>query len=373
MVKPAVTVLIDTYNHERFIEEAIVSVLEQDFPAAEVDVLVVDDGSTDRTPEIVRKFEPRVRLLRKVNGGQASAFNVGIPETRGEIVAFLDGDDWWAKEKLSVVMNYLAGRRHIGIVGHGIHQFDSDTGQATATIPQHAREISFDTVSNGKLFRQMMCFFGTSRVTIRRNVLSRVLPVPESLVVEADEFLSIMSAAYSASGLIQQPLTFYRLHADNLFQVRTKDEVKQRRIQKVLTALAEELRIRLDSAAIPPEIIEAVVQPLDVGSRRLRLMLDGGTRWEAFRAERAEFQISYKQSSPAYWLFKGLVLACTLTIPPKNFYRLREWYSRSNWRRIRSILGEPVPNAEIHSELSPVEPNSQKKPAGKTREASGVR
>lgn len=61
---PAVTVLIDTYNHERYIEEAIVSVLEQDFPRAEMEILVVDDGSIDRTPEIVRKFAPDVRLIQ---------------------------------------------------------------------------------------------------------------------------------------------------------------------------------------------------------------------------------------------------------------------------------------------------------------------
>ncbi|MGH9707372.1 MAG: glycosyltransferase, partial [Candidatus Acidiferrales bacterium] len=53
MKNPAVTVLIDTYNHERFIEQAIVSALEQDFPSADVEILVIDDGSTDRTPEIV--------------------------------------------------------------------------------------------------------------------------------------------------------------------------------------------------------------------------------------------------------------------------------------------------------------------------------
>src|ERR1700745_3162605 len=105
---PAATILIDTYNHERFIEEAIVSALEQDFPRAETDILVVDDGSTARTPEIFRKFQPHWRLLQKTNGGQASAFNTGIPEARGEVVALLDGDDWWAKKKLSIVMDYLA-------------------------------------------------------------------------------------------------------------------------------------------------------------------------------------------------------------------------------------------------------------------------
>jgi glycosyltransferase involved in cell wall biosynthesis len=122
MLIPTVTVLIDTYNHERFIEEAIVSALEQDFPRGEMEILVVDDGSTDRTAEIVRKFRPQVRLIQKTNGGQASAFNTGIPETQGEIVAFLDGDDWWAKEKLSTVADYLAARPHIGIVGHGIYE-----------------------------------------------------------------------------------------------------------------------------------------------------------------------------------------------------------------------------------------------------------
>src|ERR1700747_3867695 len=155
MLKPTVTVLIDTFNHERFIDEAILSVLEQDFPRAEMEIVVVDDGSTDRTAEIVRKFAPDVRLIQKTNGGQASAFNAGIPEARGDIVAFLDGDDWWTKEKLSVVMDYLAARPHIGVVGHGIYEVDSDTGNMNATIPQRVREIRFDSVEDGRFFRQM--------------------------------------------------------------------------------------------------------------------------------------------------------------------------------------------------------------------------
>src|SRR5260370_19566717 len=115
-----VGVLIDTYNHERFVEQAVVSVLEQDFPDAEREIIVVDDGSTDGTSEIVKKFEPRVRLLRKMNGGQASAFNAGIPECKGEIVAFLDGDDWWAPGELQAVAGALSREPSIGVVAHGL-------------------------------------------------------------------------------------------------------------------------------------------------------------------------------------------------------------------------------------------------------------
>jgi cellulose synthase/poly-beta-1,6-N-acetylglucosamine synthase-like glycosyltransferase len=68
----SVSVLIDIYKHERFIEKSIISVPEQDFPPSEREIIVVDHGLTDRTPEIVRGFEPSLRYIRKENGGRAS-------------------------------------------------------------------------------------------------------------------------------------------------------------------------------------------------------------------------------------------------------------------------------------------------------------
>src|SRR3989441_12146669 len=134
--KQFASVLIDTYNHERFIEQAIVSVLEQDFPASEREIIVVDDGSTDRTLEIVKKFEPQVRLLRKENGGQASAFNAGIPECKGEIIAFLDGDDWWARNKLERVVASMSADLAIGMVGHAIVESFEDGTERVVALEQ---------------------------------------------------------------------------------------------------------------------------------------------------------------------------------------------------------------------------------------------
>src|ERR1700675_1507726 len=164
MTRPALTVLVDTYNHERFIEEAIVSVLEQNFPATETEILVVDDGSTDRTPEIVKKFEPRVRLLRKENGGQASAFNAGIPECKGEIIAFLDGDDWWAPNKLTRVGQAMAADQSVGIVGPGIVNVQRDGGEQ-AEILREGLRFQANTVAGACLFRRRGAFLGTSRMT----------------------------------------------------------------------------------------------------------------------------------------------------------------------------------------------------------------
>jgi glycosyltransferase involved in cell wall biosynthesis len=82
MKAPFFTVLIDTYNYGKYIEEAVSSALAQEFPAEEREILLVDDGSTDDTQERLGKFGEAIRYLRKPNGGQASAFNFGFEHAR---------------------------------------------------------------------------------------------------------------------------------------------------------------------------------------------------------------------------------------------------------------------------------------------------
>src|SRR5258706_16058937 len=93
MRMPVVTVLITTYNYGRFLEEAIESVVSQDYPQDRVQIVVVDDGSPDDTAEGVKRYESRIEHFYQANGGQASPLDLGMAKARGEIVALLDAGD----------------------------------------------------------------------------------------------------------------------------------------------------------------------------------------------------------------------------------------------------------------------------------------
>jgi glycosyltransferase involved in cell wall biosynthesis len=119
-----------------------VSVIEKDFTSNDYEIVVVDAGSTDRTPEIVRKFAPRVRLLSKKNGGQASAFNAALSELRGEIIAFLVGDDWFARMKLTAVMRVFEENPEAGGVAHGFYEFDEESNEARVRAPKSHNSLN---------------------------------------------------------------------------------------------------------------------------------------------------------------------------------------------------------------------------------------
>ena len=352
MATPSVSVLIDTYNHERFIEQAIVSVLEQDFPSSEREILVVDDGSTDNTAALVEKFRPQVRYLRKANGGQASAFNAGIPEARGKIVAFLDGDDWWAKDKLSTVLEVMAKNPEVGAVGHGYYEAHDGVLPPRTVVPKARYRLHLGDVDTARLFSSLRGFLGTSKMTIRKSILDRVLPIPEGLVIEADEYVFTLAPAIADAIVLDRPLFHYRFHSNNLFHFQSNDPSKRRRKYNVLKVLLRTLPPRLAELGVSREVVTEVLEPLSVDAARMGLSLDGGKPWHTFVAERAAFRLSYQRASVGYRLFKGAVLALTLLLPPRRFYRLRDFYAANGLRKLRNVLGEPTTAAPVREQTT---------------------
>jgi glycosyltransferase involved in cell wall biosynthesis len=109
---PLVSVVIPAYNAAWCVRKAIDSVLAQDFH--DFEVIVVDDGSTDRTAAVLAAYGDTIRVVSQRNGGLSSARNAGIRAARGELVAFLDADDWWLPGKLSLQVDLMAARPEVG-------------------------------------------------------------------------------------------------------------------------------------------------------------------------------------------------------------------------------------------------------------------
>ena len=359
MTTPLVSVLIDTYNHERFIEEAIQSVLSQDFPASEREILVVDDGSTDRTPEILAKFASQIRILRKSNGGQASAFNHGIPECRGEIVAFLDGDDWWAPDKLTRVTSAFAAEPQLGFVGHGIIAVYPD-GLRRTDILRDGFYFQANDLAGARLFRTRCSFMGTSRMTIRRTLAQTILPIPNEIRIQADEYIYTLASVLMPMRILPEALTCYRVHADNGFYLLNLDPEKLRRMQKSLAALADSLLKRLAQLGIDPDVSRTLLEYTDATSEQLRLGLDGGWPWETVRTEWKVYRVTHPDAPPAHRVFKSFALLGALFVPPKKFYQAQRALSQSGlYRRLRERW-LPFPKMEhIESDRKPSQRSSR--------------
>jgi len=113
-VRFSVSAIIPVYNGERFLAEAVASVLRQRHRPLEV--IVVDDGSTDGTAAVIAGLGDAVRVVYQPNQGPAAARNAGLELARGDVIAFLDADDWWSEDKLQIQLAHLADDPQVEIV-----------------------------------------------------------------------------------------------------------------------------------------------------------------------------------------------------------------------------------------------------------------
>ena len=239
MTIPPITVLITTYNYGRFVEQAIDSVLSQDFPLDQVQIVVVDDGSTDDTSERVKKYGPRVEYFYKPNGGQASALNFGFSKARGEIIALLDADDFCLPGKLARIAEAFQKDPALGMVYHRLREWHTKTDTYT--------ELAFLPVSGD--IRTARDFFlsyvpyPTSAIAFRRSCLAPFLPIPEKIRMLADCFPVALMAFRAPVLAVPDFLTMYRIHEENSYYASDQDmptDVRRARLrmwQIVISAL----------------------------------------------------------------------------------------------------------------------------------------
>jgi len=207
--QPLVSILINNHNYGRFVAEAIQSALGQSYPKTEL--IVVDDGSTDASCQVirsyVRRYPNRVRAIYQENGGQASAMNRGFQACRGDIVCFLDSDDYWFGEKVAKVVQL---HRDHDVVQHNLLQ----NGQRyrllvnTGDLQRFLREFG--------LIRSCV---PTSAISFSRPLLEMIMPLPEEeLRMCADAYLRCAAVYHAQPASLDECLGVYRLHGNNGWQ-----------------------------------------------------------------------------------------------------------------------------------------------------------
>jgi glycosyltransferase involved in cell wall biosynthesis len=152
---PTVSVVIPTYNYGRFISMAIDSALGQTLPPMEI--IVVDDGSTDDTAEVCARYGGKIRYIRKENGGPSSARNAGIAAATGDLIALLDADDRWLPEKLALQIPFFSEEK-VGLVHGGSRVFDHDTGATLCELPGKDA-LDFHQILRWNLISAPTCVF----------------------------------------------------------------------------------------------------------------------------------------------------------------------------------------------------------------------
>jgi glycosyltransferase involved in cell wall biosynthesis len=183
MYAPLISVIIPVFNGERFIQAAIESVLSQTYE--KIEVIVVDDGSTDHTPEKLRVYSGRIKIIALENSGTPSVpRNLGCAEAKGQFIAFLDHDDTWQSDKLRQIVEILEKNRDVGFLFSDFNRFEWRTGSRFALSNSQINPFIYDEV---KMIRWVdHKYFRIERERMY-HLLLRGYPVyPSTMVVDRD-------------------------------------------------------------------------------------------------------------------------------------------------------------------------------------------
>jgi glycosyltransferase involved in cell wall biosynthesis len=337
-----ITVLITTYNYGRFIEQAIDSVLSQTHPPDKIQLLLVDDGSTDDTSARISKYGSRLEYFQKANGGQASALNFGFAHARGEIVCLLDADDTFVPEKLARVAEAFERDPSLGLVYHRAKEWNVETGQYTGDdfIP-----VSGDVHKEPGRFA-----FYTPQVTtcvcFRRSVVTDLLPIPDRIRMNADCFLVALIPFLAPVLALPEFLSIYRIHGKNSFYLGDRlipGEERQRRLlvwQTVIDEMRAWLAAHNYSEDFPPA--RALMNQWNALIDREAIAVTPPGRFPYFRHLLRSYRYRLPLMNWRLRLINYLDAFAALIVGYHRFPLWRKW-RESQLLRLRSLRRKPSP------------------------------
>ena len=267
--EPLVSVLMASYNYGQYLEQALESVRRQTYRS--IEVIVCDDGSTDDSCEMVERVgrrDARIRLIRKANGGVASALNAAYGASRGDVLCLLDADDLFMPEKVEAVVDHLRRLPEVGFVTHAMQVIDG-TGDPLHEIP-FVRRVETGWIApavrkRGGRWRNQPA----SALSFRREVARHLFPLPErELRREADGYLFTLAPLLTHVSFIDRVLSAYRLHGSNLTGTDRIDLSSTLRQLDARERVVGAAGVRLRALGLPELDIERHLGYLEAGLTR---------------------------------------------------------------------------------------------------------
>lgn len=281
----AVDVVINNYNYGRFLADAIESALGQSH--GRVRTIVVDDGSSDGSRKLLRDYEDRVTIVLKENGGQASALNLGMERSEGDLVIFLDADDTLHPEAAARVAAAFAANEAVVKVQFRTEVIDAE-GEPTGAIKPaaHLPMPSGDLRRDELAFPYDLVWMATSANAFRAEALRRILPIPErDFRLCADWYLVHLTALLGEVVSLEEVCGSYRLHGANSYEPQGADlDIAHLRTTIGFAAVTSPQLLRLAGELGLPRP-EQILSLADLANRMISLKLEPGLH--AIESDRA--------------------------------------------------------------------------------------
>jgi len=210
---PLFSAIIPTYNRAHFIARALDSVFAQELEDREV--IVVDDGSTDDTADVLRRYEPRIRLIRQANLGPGAARNAGARLATGTYIAFLDSDDLWFPWTLASYARVISENREPAVIAGRIISFTEEAQLGSLSRAPLTIERFDDYYASSNHSR----YCGSGQMCVRRDVLLASGGFSEKLVVAEDVDLMMRLGMAPGFVWVESPVMIgYRQHSESVTQ-----------------------------------------------------------------------------------------------------------------------------------------------------------
>lgn len=237
---PLVSVLVKNYNCEAYLKQAIDSVLSQTYE--NIEVIAIDDGSTDRSRELIDSYGDKVVKVYKENGGEASALNAGFSASSGDIVCILDSDDFFCPEKVAEAVKVFESYRDIDWCFHDL-RWVNENAELLPEVSTQRTASECDIRSRLKSGKLPPPLPASSALCFRRTLLEEIFPLPVSDAIRTSDLYIKYSAAARSKGFFPGKVwAFHRIHGNNAATFRKNiGNLKARKLIYTGTWVSQEI------------------------------------------------------------------------------------------------------------------------------------